>query len=203
MKKVGYVALIDGNPVRKSIPERKKELGIVCRDEPTQDILDALGLDILYEEDQPSDQPGKIIERDKSPVKKGDVWVLSWTVRDASDDEVSEQRKKMNRLVSIKYSEVMKKISSLYPVEEREGWSEQVAAAEVVLAGGTSPLIDALRQWTGETAEDMANKIMAKRDHYMTFYGAATGNRRFLDMQIKSASDKSQLDMIDITSGWP
>lgn len=100
------------------------------------------------------------------------------------------------------YSRAMAPIAAQYPAEEREGWPEQVSAAQEVLAGGQNDLIDALRAPTGETAQEMAQNIIAKRQEYLTAYGQVTSARRAVDAQIEAATTLADLDAIDINAAF-
>ena len=102
----------------------------------------------------------------------------------------------------VAYSEAMRPISAAYPPEEREGWAEQVAAAQEVVTGGQNDLIDALRHPTGETALEMAQRIIAKRAEYLVSYGQVTAARRGVEAQIEAANTLADLEAIDVRAAF-
>lgn len=108
----------------------------------------------------------------------------------------------LRRQVKATYARAMLPISKEYPAEEREGWAEQIQAAQEVLAGGQNDLIDVLRAPTGETATEMASRIAAKREEYLVAYGQVTAARRGLDAQIEAATTLADLDAIDVNAAF-
>jgi hypothetical protein len=125
--------------------------------------------------------------------------LLTVTISDMSIEDV---RATLNREVNLAYSEAMKPLSKDYPIEEREGWAEQVEAAKEVVAGGQNDLIDVLRGPTGETAVEMAEKILRLRAQYRVMYGVLTATRRALDMQITNATTLTELQAVDVRAGF-
>ena len=119
-----------------------------------------------------------------------------------SPRDFAEEQASLYEATKQAYSRAMRPISTEYPAEEREGWAEQVAAAQEVLAGGQNDLIDALCAPTGETATEMANIIILKRQQYLAMYGAVTAVRRYLDAQIESATTIAELDAIDVQAAF-
>lgn len=162
--------------------------------------LEAEGLFEVTVDPEPT-TPGKIIERgpiverDKRPYQ-------TWTERDPTVDEVEQERKRLHRRKDRAYSDAMRPVSEAYPVEEREGWSEQVRAAQDVKDGKANGLIDKLRGSTGETANDMADRIIALREQYLTVYGTNTAARRGLTAQIDAAPTLADLQSIDIEGAF-
>jgi hypothetical protein len=118
------------------------------------------------------------------------------------DPTIDELRATLNREVNLAYSEAMEPLSKAYPLEEREGWAEQVEAAQEVVAGGQNDLIDTLRGPTGETAMEMAEKILRLRSQYRVMYGELTAARRGLDLQITSATTLNELQIVDVRAGF-
>jgi len=59
-----------------------------------------------------------------------------------------------------------------------------------------------LRAPTGETALDMANRIIAKRGEYLVAYGMVTAARRGLEAQIEAATTKAELDAINVDAAF-
>jgi len=114
----------------------------------------------------------------------------------------TEEQARLYSQVKSTYSRVMSPIAKAYPAEEREGWAEQVQAAQEVLAGGQNDLIDALRAPTGETAAEMAQAIIAKRQEYLALYGSVTAARRGLDAQIAAATTLADLDAINVHAAF-
>jgi hypothetical protein len=119
-----------------------------------------------------------------------------------SDMAIEDIRATLNLEVNLVYSEAMKPLSKDYPIEEREGWAEQVGAAKEVVAGGQNNLIDVLREPTGETAVEMAEKILRLRAQYRTMYGGLTAARRRLDLQITRATTLDELQAVDVRTGF-
>lgn len=140
-------------------------------------------------------EPGPIVDRDGLPVR-------TWITRDPTPEEVEEARARLHAAAHSAYSRAMAPISTGYPAEEREGWAEQVAAAQEVLSGGQNDLIDALRAPTGETATEMANTIITKRQQYLVAYGQVTAARRGLAAQIEAATTLADLDAIDVNAAF-
>ncbi|MEQ9634267.1 MAG: hypothetical protein RLN94_21330 [Roseovarius sp.] len=116
--------------------------------------------------------------------------------------DFADQQARLYEATKQAYSRAMRPISKQYPAEEREGWGEQVQAAQEVLAGGQNDLIDALRAPTGETANEMANLIITKRQEYLTVYKQVTAVRRSLDAQIEAATTLADLDAIDVNAAF-
>ena len=138
---------------------------------------------------------GPIVDRDGLPYR-------TWTTRDPTPEEVTQKRARLHAAAKAAYSRAMSPISAQYPSEEREGWPEQVAAAQEVLSGGQNDLIDALRAPTNETAQAMAQRIIDKRAAYLVAYGRITAARRALAAQIEAANTLADLDAIDINAAF-
>jgi len=117
-------------------------------------------------------------------------------------EQMEIRKEKLTEETKRAYSQATQPIGAQYPPEEREGWPEQVAAAQEVLAGGQNDLIDALRQPTGETAMGMAQAIIAKRQEYLMAYGQVTAARRRLSAQIEAATTLADLDAIDVNAAF-
>jgi hypothetical protein len=156
--------------------------------------------------ERPDVDSGQTAVRREWPELQNDQWVLGWTVRDKTAEELATEieslRARMYQQVRDAYSRAMSVISKGYPAEEREGWPEQIEAARDVLNGNENPLIDALRALTGETGPEMANTIIAKRKQYQVLYGGMTAKRRFLYEQIGAAAGLSELEAIDVEEIW-
>jgi len=150
---------------------------------------------------RPDAPDGQIVEP-KEPILEGAFVTVRWITRDPTPEEIETERVRKYREVIRSYSEAMRPIGSAYPPEEREGWAEQVAAAQEVVTGGQNDLIDALRAPTGETALEMAQRIIAKRGEYLVAYGQVTAARRALDAQIAAATDLADLQSIDVRKGF-
>lgn len=153
----------------------------------------------VYEIERQNDVPQGHV-RTGSELVLGDGVVIAQVTYEAKS--VTDYRAEVQAKADRTYSRVMSPIAQVYPPEEREGWSEQVAAAQEVLAGGQNDLIDALRSATGETATDMAQRIITKRSEYLTLYGAATAARRGLNAQIAAATTHADLDAIDVIAAF-
>jgi hypothetical protein len=123
-----------------------------------------------------------------------------WGPAKTEAEQVAERKPQLYDAAKAAYSRAMYPISAQYPAEEREGWAEQVAAAQEVLSGGQNNLIDALRAPTGETAQAMAQNIINKRAQYLVAYGQITSARRGLSAQITAATTLAELDAIDINA---
>jgi hypothetical protein len=119
-----------------------------------------------------------------------------------SDMTIEDIRAALNHEVNRTYSEAMEPLSKAYPLEEREGWAEQVEASKEVIAGGQNDLIDTLREPTGETALEMAEKILRLRAQYRVMYGGLTAARRGLYLQIANATTLTELQAVDVRAGF-
>jgi hypothetical protein len=169
-------------------------------DVPPVAALEAHGWKILRDDPIP-ETPGKIAER--GPVEwRAGVPYWTWVERDPTPEEVAQKREQLQRKARNAYSEAMRPISAAYPPEEREGWAEQVAAAQEVVTGGQNDLIDALRHPTGETALEMAQRIIAKRAEYLVSYGQVTAARRGVEAQIEAANTLADLEAIDVRAAF-
>lgn len=154
---------------------------------------------------RPADQPGseilsgELIDVDGRPVR-------SWLSRDMTAEEMpaemARQSAAMRQRVRDSYSEAMRPISEAYPLEEREGWPEQIEAAKVVTAGGVSDLIDVLAAPRGLSAAEMAQTILQKQAGYRVIYGAMTANLHRLIGLIEAAVTLADLVSIDVANGW-
>lgn len=123
----------------------------------------------------------------------------------AEAKESAETGAKRSELLSATrqhYRQAMSLISSAYPLEEREGWPEQIEAAKEVIAGGQNQLIETLAQPRGKTPLEMAQTVLAKRAQYQTVYGARTARLHALEAEIKGAPDLASLNLIDPAQGW-
>jgi hypothetical protein len=125
-----------------------------------------------------------------------------WGPAKTEAEQVAERKPQLHDAAKSAYSRAMQPISTQYPAEEREGWAEQVAAAQEVLSGGQNNLIDALRAPTGETAQAMAQTIIDKRAMYLVAYGQITSARRGLSAQIEAATTLAELDAIDVNAAF-
>lgn len=68
---------------------------------------------------------------------------------------------------------------------EREIWKEKRAAADIVLRGGDSDLLDAEAQMTGESVLELASKIARKRRARWRLIAGLTGIRRSLEAALE------------------
>lgn len=151
--------------------------------------------------DPKPDAPGQIVEQGPIVDRKG-LPVQTWITRDPTPEEFEQEKSRKLHEVNRAYSEAMKPISDAYPIEEREGWFEQVQAARDVKGGNANPLVDALRKNTGEGAVAISDKIIALRDQYLTVYGQHTGTKRGLIAQVNAATTKAELDAIDVKGAF-
>lgn len=129
-----------------------------------------------------------------------------WAVRAKTPEELAQEfaahQADMRQRVRDSYSEAMRPISEAYPLEEREGWPEQIEAAKVVTAGGVSDLIDVLAAPRGLSAAEMAQTILQKQAGYRVIYGTMTANLHRLIGLIEAAVTLADLMSIDAASGW-
>lgn len=117
-------------------------------------------------------------------------YVLSYNVVDRfarfeTEEEKQEQRlKTITSIVRTKGTQARRKFDSSvsnlksdYPESEAESWAEQLRQAKLVLSESTeeTPLIDAMAEARGITADDLANRIVTKADEYQAEYGALLG----------------------------
>ena len=116
-----------------------------------------------------------------------------------AEDRLEDHRARRANAIRAAYSAAMSGLADAYPAHEREGWPEQVIAARAVLAGGSSELIDAMIAHTGETAQECAEAILAKRADHAVRYGALTGLKRSLLAQLAAAKTPAQIDAVH----WP
>jgi hypothetical protein len=191
-----YITVANGVPKKTTINDlRKQNPDVSFPRNPSRELLEEHGVYLVETDDRPE------YDRDRESVRLSDpklidgVWRRVWTVESVN---IEDRRSKMLQMVRDLYSDAMRPISAAYPPEEREGWPEQIAAAQEVLAGGQNALIDALRAGTGETAEAMAQTIIAKREQFLTLYGQVTNARRVADSAVASATSHDELDQIDL-----
>ncbi len=193
---MSYAEKINGKWIEKTVREWNNERGSsVAAERAHKHGLHPVTVDTKPDAPGQIVELGPIVDRDGLPYR-------TWTTRDKTPEEVEQDRLRLYRQVIQAYSEAMRPISADYPPEEREGWAEQVAAAQDVLAGDQNDLIDAIRTPTGETALEMAQNIIAKRQEYLLAYGQVTAARRVLDAQIAAATTAAELAAIDVRGGF-
>lgn len=155
---------------------------------------------------QPEVTAAQVAERAAQPEEQGGAWVWGWAIRDLSPPEIAAklqaQKAEMQQRVKEAYSIAMQPISEAYPLEEREGWPEQIEAAKEVIANGQSDLIDVLAAARGLSAADMAQTILRKQAEYRVVYGAMTANLHRLDDLITTAASLEDLAEVDVAEGW-
>lgn len=191
-------AFIDGNWI-KMTPRQFRDM------QPNRSIPDAAledeGLVPLLSDPKPAEldlivEPGPIEDRRGKPY-------LTWVTRAPRAWEIEEQKARLLSIARRAYSRAMSQIKQKYPDEVREGWGEQIKAAEAVQAnGGPHPLIENLRARTGETEAEMVAGILVKRDAHLELYGQMTGALRGLEKQIEAAASLSELNAIDIDAAF-
>lgn len=169
--------------------------------DPPAALLAEYGVHEVAETPEP-DAPGQVVEDAGLALIDG-VPTLQWAVRDATPEEIEQARASKLRQAQWMLRQTMAPISSIYPQEERDGWGEQVEAAQAVLMGGESALIDALAAARGVTAEIMAQTVIDKRDQYRALYGAVVARLGVLRGQIAAATTLADLEAIDVEAGWP
>jgi|26BtaG_2_1085354.scaffolds.fasta_scaffold00151_13 hypothetical protein len=156
--------------------------------------------------DRPDVGPGENAVLAALPSLVADEWVLGWEIVDLSAAEVQDaferRRDELRGLIRDHYSAAMSMISAAYPLEEREGWPEQIEAAKEVLAGGQNQLIETLAAPRGKTPAEMAQTVMTKRAQYQAVYGAMTANLHAHEAAIAAATDLANLNLIDPAQGW-
>lgn len=136
MQNIGYAARVDGEWVRRSYAQRKKELGVTARKTPTPDIMASLGLVDLFEADPPEITGTQVLERAPIALIDGQV-VRGWTVRDMTPDELAAAKAQKTALIK---SEAARRIVAVVPE-----WKQRnlIAQATQLLAKGRSNWSDA------------------------------------------------------------
>ncbi|MDO6758531.1 hypothetical protein Q4598_20010 [Phaeobacter inhibens] len=146
---------------------------------------------------------GEIQSQDGLPVREWVIETLSEVDAQAAVAEAIQRRRdELRRLIRDHYSAAMSVISADYPLEEREGWPEQIEAAKEVLAGGQNQLIETLAAPRGKTPAAMAQTVMTKRAQYQAVYGAMTATLHAHEAAIAAATDLANLNLIDPAQGW-
>lgn len=164
-------------------------------------LLEEEGLVPLLSDPKPV-EPDLIVEPGQIEDRKGKPY-LTWVTRAPKAWEIEEQKARLLSNAQRAYSRAMSQIKQKYPDEVREGWGEQIKAAEAVQAnGGPHPLIENLRARTGETEAEMVAGILVKRDAHLELYGQMTGALRGLEKQIEAAASLSELNEIDIDAAF-
>jgi hypothetical protein len=80
------------------------------------------------------------------------------------------------------------------PAAELASWPTKAAAAELVLAGGTSPIVTAEADALGQDPKAVATKIAAKSAAYTAIIGAVSGLRQSTEAAIKAAATPKAVD---------
>jgi len=193
---MAYAENIDGVWITKTPRQFRQEQNASIPDAN----LEAEGLFEVTVDPKPT-TAGKIVEQGPIVEREGRPY-QTWTERNPTAEETEQARSRKLRQAQEAYSRAMKPISDAYPIEEREGWFEQVQGAQAVKGGNANPLVDALGANTGETSTEIADKIIALRDQYLTTYGNYTSILRGLRGQINAATTLAELDSINIDASF-
>lgn len=157
---------------------------------------EASGLLEMSVDPDPADSPDLIIEDGEIQERNGRPHVTR-TGREPSDAELKTIKRKKREEINAAYSEGMRKITRAYPAEEREGWAEQVAEVERIRGGKPTPLLDKISELTRETPQQIADKVSAKREQYLTTYARATAARQIMTARVDDAAGKGGFESID------
>jgi hypothetical protein len=202
-----YIKLINGKPERytlRQLREDNKDISFPAK--MNDERYAEWGVFPYVETDKPDHDSATQVVENNGYTKAGGTYTDAYSVRDKTAaelaDDTDEERTRKGREVTRAYSEAMEPLSKAYPAEEREGWAEQVEAAKEVVAGGQNDLIDTLREPTGETAQEMAEKILLLRGQYRVIYGSITAARRGIDLQIASSTTLAELQAVDVRAGF-
>lgn len=142
---------------------------------------------------------GDIEDDEGRPARVGIVKPLSEEVK---QERFKNTKATMKAAVSELYSRAMQVISESYPKEEREGWPEQIEAATAVIDGSTGTILEDMASVRGLSEQEMANRVLSKRELYRQVYGAMTANLHRLTVAIETATTFEELNTLDLSSGW-
>lgn len=96
--------------------------------------------------------------------------------------DVAEVKAAAMRRVVTRADEIAEIITGAVPLAERLSWPTKEAAARAIIAGTATAeqqaIIGAEAQMTGETAADLAVRVVANATRYMTAAGLIAGQRR-------------------------
>jgi len=149
----------------------------------------------VVEADRPTVTDAQVLIPDATPTLVDGTWVLGWTVRDKTAEEIAEAvdqaradaKRRMLAWVNEFLAPFTKKAADAEPL----AWSEKADAAKAYLASTATTeqtlLIETEAGVTGETPTDLCNAILAQAGLYRVIIAFTTGLRRKTSAEIDAA----------------
>lgn len=139
-------------------------------------------------------------------VTMGWLWDgVSFSAPAPTARNLEEERLLKFSAINAKAQELLAPYAADYPQGEVYSWATQVAEAEAFDANPQSPtpLLSGIAAQRGTTVAHLVTRVKVKASAYATIIGPIIGKRQYFEDLALSAASVSELDAIDITSGWP
>ncbi|MAF06172.1 hypothetical protein [Herbaspirillum sp.] len=179
--------------VRQAVPN------VSLPKKPGEATLNALGFATV----QPTERPTGDVVTEGQPEKQTDgTWRQVWNTRPYTDAERAEalERAKSDAMqrINVGYEAEMGAILNAYPQAETLTWDKQEREARAWQADNTvaTPYIDALAAGRSMDKAELATRIIAKADAWVSLSGAATGKRQAMEDEISAATSIDGLNAI-------
>jgi hypothetical protein len=115
------------------------------------------------------------------------------TIEPLAVPTIAEIRAQASAAMIQRIEQFTAQFTSKYPSAEVASWGTQAAEARTVIAGGSSVIIAAFAATRGVTELEMATRIAAKSEAYMTIIGKVAGLRDATFDAIEAAETPEQV----------
>lgn len=112
------------------------------------------------------------------PQEVNGAWIVGWTVRDKTAEELASYRVRDTARVQAEMSRRLRLLAVDYEDAERETWATQVDEAKAIKAGATTaPLLSLLAAGKGRTLDEQADRVLYLSDAFARASGAIMAAR--------------------------
>lgn len=191
-----------------NLAQLRRDSANVSFPKPISDELAAtFGVYPVAQMERPTVTPAQRAVLNPAPELVDGGWVVGWTVVNKPAGELTDElqatcRELLDR-INLKYQDEMMVVKNGYTPEEREGWPKQIAGAQVIVGGGTSPIVEGLAHTRNRTPLEMAERILGKNAAFEVVYTTFTANMHRLKALVEdNCEDADALATIDINTGW-
>ena len=95
------------------------------------------------------------------PQEVNGAWIVGWTVRDKTAEELAADRARDTARVQAEMSRRLRLLAVDYEDAERETWATQVDEARAIKAGATTaPILAPLAAVKGRTLDEQADRVL-------------------------------------------
>lgn len=145
--------------------------------------------------------PATVTTRDRTPESLALIaWMREGNVPDPWTPSLDEAKLVASDGVERQFSELLVSLTGGASIEERDTWSIKEAAARAILDGNPVDsqvsMITAEAQAVGESANDLAVRVIQKAEKFYALVGVSSGMKRAAHSAIQGAQSLPELDAV-------